>query len=478
MKYMTPILLAGGTGKRLWPLSRKNYPKQFTKITQGETLFQQSALRFMSSKHIHFKNQITVTNSSFRFIVHEQLINIGKDPGLILIEPEAKNTAAAIIAATIFEFKNNSDAIMIATPSDHIISDKIYFNEIITSCLEAVDNGNIVTFGITPTHPETGYGYLKLELTDKLGPKRVLSFVEKPNKKSAYKMFSQNNYFWNSGIFLFRAKDLINAYNLHAKDILTSVEKAINKSVKDLDFVRLDPNNWSNIKEISIDYAIMEKANNLVGIPYNSSWTDLGNWDSVWSETKQGENNISLSKNAHAIDCKNILLRSENSGQEIVGLGLKNIVAIAMPDAVLVANKQKSQDVKKIVDYLKIQNIRQSEEFPKEHRPWGWFENLCMGQGFKVKRIFVKQGASLSLQKHKYRSEHWVIAQGEAKITIDKDVKMGKEGQSFFVPKGKIHRLENPGNNPLIIIEIQIGSYFGEDDIIRLEDIYSRKANM
>ena len=475
MNFITPILLAGGSGTRLWPSSRKTYPKQFIKLTSDETLFQQAALRFVSSEKLKFKPHITITNSLFRFVVSEQLQTVGIDPGLILIEPEAKNTAPAIIAATIFALKDDQDAIIIATPSDHIISDTKYFSEVIIDGLEAVQNGNIVTFGIKPTYPNTGYGYLQLKKSGKLGPKQVLQFVEKPDEMSAIKMLDQGNFFWNSGIFMFRAKDMINAFDLYAKDILSSVVKAVELSVTDLEFTRLDPSSWSNLEAISIDYAIMEKAKNLVSIPYYSSWSDLGNWDSVWRETKQDKDGVALSKNAHSIECKNTLLRSENENQQIVGLGLQDIVAIAMPDAVLIANKNKSQDVKKIVEHLNIQNIMQGEVYPKDHRPWGWFECLSLGEGYQVKKIFVKPGAALSLQSHKYRTEHWVIVKGLAKVTINEDVKLVTEGESLYVPLGALHRLENPGEIPTIIIETQIGTYLGEDDILRYNDNYSRK---
>jgi mannose-1-phosphate guanylyltransferase/mannose-6-phosphate isomerase len=240
-------------------------------------------------------------------------------------------------------------------------------------------------------------------------------------------------------------------------------------------FTKLDRTYWSKLKEISIDYAIMEKAKNLVTIPYSSGWSDLGNWDSVWQESKQDDNGVALSQNAHAIECKNTLLRSDSKNQEIVGLGLEDIVAISMPDAVLVANKNKSQDVKKVVEYLKSQNISQSEEFSKDYRPWGWFEVLSLGKNFKVKRMFVKPAASLSLQSHNHRSEHWVVVEGKVKVTIDKEVKLVSEGQSVYVPLGLVHRIENSEQAPATLIEVQIGNYLSEDDIIRYDDIYSRK---
>jgi len=475
MTFITPILLAGGSGNRLWPLSRKTYPKQFSKLTSYKTLFQQSALRFTSSDIIKFNPHITITNSLFRFIVCEQLQDVGIDPGLILIEPEAKNTAPAIIAATILAYKDNENAVIISSPSDHVIPDTKCFHNSVLAGLQAVKHGNIVTFGIKPTHPETGYGYIQLEQDDNLVAKKVLRFVEKPDEISAIEMLHEGNYLWNSGIFMFRAKDMINTFNIYAKDLLLSVEKAVEFGVSDLGFIRLDQNYWSDLEEISIDYAIMEKAKNLVAIPYSADWSDLGDWNSVWSETTRDDYGVALSENAHAIECQNTLLRSENSNQQIVGLGLKDIVAIAMPDAVLVANKNNTQDVKKVVEHLKLKKIPQSEEFPKDHRPWGWFEILSFGKRFKVKRIFVKPGAALSLQSHNHRSEHWIVVEGKVKVTIGKELKLVSEGQSIYVPLGSVHRIENPGKYRIILMEVQIGNYLGEDDIVRYDDIYSRK---
>ena len=331
------------------------------------------------------------------------------------------------------------------------------FIKLIKIGLKEIENGKIVTFGIWPSYPETGYGYIKLEKSISQSPSKVLKFIEKPDELLAQKMLDEGNYFWNSGIFMFRANDMINAFQLYAKDIISNVVKSVDQCVEDLSFTKLHKTYWSNLKEISIDYAIMEKAKNLVAIPYTSSWSDLGNWDSVWKESKKGHNGVVLSKNAHAIDCKNTLLRSESNSQEIVGLGLEDIVAISMPDAVLVANKNKSQDVKKVVEYLKSQNVSQSEEFIKHYRPWGSFEILSEGTGFKVKRISVKPLAALSLQSHKHRSEHWVVVEGSAVVTIDKSVKVIGPGQSTYVPLGSIHRLKNEEKNMLTIIEVQIG---------------------
>ena len=475
MVPLTPILLAGGSGTRLWPSSRKSYPKQFMQLISNETLFQQSAKRVLGCDGLQFNPHIIITNSDFRFIVSEQLQALDIKPGRIIIEPEPKNTAPAIIAATIFALKDNKDAVIITTPTDHVITDTKNFHQVIKTGLKEVERGKIVTFGVRPLYPETGYGYIQLNRSSSQGPSKVLKFIEKPDEMLAQRMIEEGNYFWNSGIFMFRAYDMISAFELYAKDIISNVVKSVDQSVDDLSFTKLHRSYWSNLKEISIDYAIMEKAKNLVAIPYSSGWSDLGNWDSVWKESKKGHNGVALSKNAHAIECKNTLLRSESSSQEIVGLGLEDIVAISMPDAVLVANKNKSQDVKKVVEYLKFQNISQSQEFIKDYRPWGSFEILSEGPGFKVKRISVKPGAALSLQSHKHRSEHWVVVEGSAVITIDESVKVIGPGESTYVPLGSIHRLENREKNMLSIIEVQIGSYLGEDDIIRYEDIYSRK---
>ena len=472
---ITPILLAGGSGTRLWPSSRKSFPKQFIQLTTNETLFQQSAQRVLGSDGLKFNPHIIITNSHFRFIVGEQLQAVGINPRRIIIEPEPKNTAPAIIAATIFAQKDNKDAVIITTPTDHVISDTKNFHQVIKIGLNEIENGKIVTFGISPSYPETGYGYIQLDKSSSQGPSKVLKFIEKPDEMLAKRMLDEGNYFWNSGIFMFRANDMISAFELYAKDIISNVVKSVDQSEEDLSFTKLDRTYWSNLKEISIDYAIMEKAKNLIAIPYSSDWSDLGNWDSVWQESKKDDNGVVLSQNAHAIECKNTLLRSDSKNQEIVGLGLEDIVAISMPDAVLVANKNRSQDVKKVVEYLKSKNISQSEEFIKDYRPWGSFEILSEGIGFKVKKIIVKPGAALSLQSHKYRSEHWVVVEGSAVVTIDESVKVIGPGQSTYVPLGSIHRLENQEKNMLTIVEVQIGTYLGEDDIIRYEDVYSRK---
>lgn len=476
MSKIYPVLLAGGSGTRLWPLSRKSYPKQFSNLLNEHTLFQQAALRLTSSKEIEFAPHITLTNSDFRFIVTEQLQKVGFDPSHILIEPEVKNTAPAILAASLYAYDINEDAVLLVAPSDHIIPDTPEFHSIVKTGLTSVNEGKMVTFGISPTYPDTGYGYIELSSKNKnsSGASNVSSFVEKPELLKAKKMLKTENYLWNAGIFLFRAVDMIKAFESFSPSTLKHTSEAVKLAQIDLGFVRLNSDSWSRLENISIDYAIMEKAKNLVAVPYSFNWSDLGGWDKVWEESDKDKHGNSLTIGAHAIDCKDTLLRSESKSQQIVGLGLDNIIAIAMSDAVLVANKDNSQDVKKIVDHLKLNNITQAEFFNKDIRPWGWFESLISGDNFQVKQIYVKPGASLSLQSHKYRSEHWIIVAGTAKVTIDQEVKSVEQGHAVYIPLGAIHRVENLEKFPMVLIEVQIGSYLGEDDIVRYEDKYNR----
>jgi mannose-1-phosphate guanylyltransferase/mannose-6-phosphate isomerase len=471
-----PVLLCGGSGTRLWPLSRKSYPKQFTQLNGEKSLFQESALRFAVPG---FASPIVVTGSDFRFIVLEQLAACEIIPETVLIEPEGRNTAPAILAAALHLHSQDPDAVMIVVPADHIIPDAQTFRAAVSAALPSAKQGSLVTFGIRPDRPETGYGWLELSraVTKYAEPvaQQLVRFVEKPDTATAKTLYGSGRHLWNSGIFLFTTASLITAFEKYQARILAETRRAIDEAQSDLGFTRLASGPWSAIESISIDYAVMEKSDNLMVVPFNGAWSDLGGWEAVWREgTPDNDGNVTHG-HAYGIGCSNSLLRSESEGQQLVGIGLDNIVAIAMPDAVLVAHKSKAQEVKEAVALLKDNGAYQAETLPRDFRPWGWFENLVTGPRFQVKRIVVHSGAALSLQSHHHRSEHWVVVAGTARVTIGEEVQLLTENQSVYIPLGSVHRLENPGKVLLTLIEVQTGSYLGEDDIVRYEDFYARE---
>ncbi|MEJ6477496.1 MAG: mannose-1-phosphate guanylyltransferase/mannose-6-phosphate isomerase [Octadecabacter sp.] len=469
---ITPVLLCGGAGTRLWPLSRKSYPKQFVPLIGDESLFQASANRLIGKG---FADPVVITASDFRFIVTEQLQAIGVDPGAILIEPEGRNTAPAVLAAALHVAASDPDGLLLVAPSDHVVPDAKAFRDAVAVGVPAARDGRIVTFGITPDRPETGYGYLELAKPPAgQGPFDLSRFVEKPDPDAAVQMLNAGSYLWNAGIFLFSARTIIAAFMQFAPDLMAPVKGAYYGAEADLGFLRLAPDPWSQADDISIDYAVMERAGNLSVVPFGAGWSDLGGWDSVWREAGPDAAGVVTSGAATAIDCEGTLLRSDSPSLEVVGLGLKDMIVVAMNDAVLVAPKSRSQDVKLAVAALKKKGALQATTFPLDHRPWGWFESLVIGGRFQVKRIHVNPGAALSLQSHHHRSEHWIVVEGTAKVTVDEDVRLISENQSVYIPLGAVHRLENPGKVPMVLIEVQTGSYLGEDDIIRYEDVYAR----
>ena len=469
-----PVLLCGGSGTRLWPLSRKSYPKQFSPLLGSESLFQASAKRLSGDL---YAAPMVLTNEDFRFIVTEQLADIGMEPAAILIEPQGRNTAPAVLAAALHLAKTDPEALMLVAPSDHVIPDVEAFNAAVRVAAVAATAGALVTFGIQPNRAETGYGYLELESAPEGGEpvaQKLRQFVEKPDATRAGEMLAAGNFLWNAGIFLFSVETIIAAFKAHAPQLIDPVSAAVDGGEEDLGFTRLAADPWAKAEDISIDYAVMEKADNLSVVPYGSGWSDLGGWDAVWLESGPDGDGVATNGSAMAIDCKDTFLRSEAEGQKLVGLGLENIIAISMPDAVLVADKSRAQDVKTVVSALKTEGSQQAETFPRDHRPWGWFESLVVGERFQVKRIVVHPGASLSLQSHHHRAEHWIVVEGTAKVTVDDTVKLITENQSVYIPLGAVHRMENPGKVPMVLIEVQTGSYLGEDDIIRYEDVYAR----
>jgi mannose-1-phosphate guanylyltransferase/mannose-6-phosphate isomerase len=470
-----PLLLCGGSGTRLWPLSRKSYPKQFAALTGEESLFQASAQRLSGAG---FAAPLVITGSDFRFIVLEQLAAVEIAPAATLIEPEGRNTAPAIIAAALVLEAQSPGALMLVAPSDHVIPEAERFRAAVQAAAPAAEAGQLVTFGIRPARAETGYGWLAMSEKPDADfapiPQPLKGFVEKPDLPKAEALLAGGEHLWNAGIFLFSTSAMIAAFEKHAPDMLAEARRAVDEAESDLGFTRLAPEPWGQLDDISIDYAVMEKADNLTVVPYGGLWSDLGGWDAVWLESGPDADGVVTNGPATSIDCADTLLRAESDSQQLVGIGLKDVIAVAMSDAVLVAHKDRAQDVKKAVAALKAKGASQAETLPRDYRPWGWYESLVVGGRFQVKRIHVHPGAALSLQSHHHRSEHWIVVEGTAKVTVDDEVKLVTENQSVYIPLGAVHRMENPGKVPMVLIEVQTGSYLGEDDIIRYEDVYAR----
>jgi len=459
-----PVILCGGSGTRLWPLSRKSYPKQFAALVGEGSLFQQTVRRLSGEG---FASPIIITAADFRFIVTEQLSAIGITPQAILIEPEPRNTAPAVLAAALWLAAREPDALMLVAPSDHAIGDDAKFRAAVHLGMKAATSGQIVTFGITPTRAETGYGYLEPAEGAKGAVRPLRRFVEKPEKPKAESMLASGHYLWNAGIFLFSVSAIAKAFERDAPAILAGVKAAVANATPDLAFTRLDPKAWGDATAISIDHAIMEKAANLSVVDFDGAWSDLGGWDAVWTAAGPDETGTVTSGNATAIACRDTLLRSESDNIALVGIGLEDMIAVAMRDAVLIAPLSRAQDVKLAVSALKEKSVSQAEASSRDHRPWGTIDRLAAGQGFAVRRITVNPHAALSLQSHQHRAEHWIIISGEAEVTADDITRTVAANQSLFIPPGARHRLANRKPLPLVLIEVRTGDYLGEDDITR-----------
>lgn len=469
-----PVILCGGAGTRLWPLSRKAYPKQFAQLMDKTSLFQRAICLAAGEG---FASPVVVTGDPFRFIVSEQLEATGRKPSMLLIEPEGRNTAPAVLAAALMLQRQDPDALMLVLPSDHLIPEADAFRAAVKTAAARALQGDLVTFGIEPTRPETGYGYLELSdpaARSATSPQPLTRFIEKPDVARASEMIASGRYVWNAGIFLFSVPTVIAAYHQHAPDLLADVSDAVEASREDLGFTRLDGEAWGRTRSVSIDHAIMENASNLAVMPLAARWSDVGDWKSVWQESGPDQDGNVCSAHATALDCTGTLLRSEVDGLELIGIDLDEMIVVAMPDAVLVAPRSASQRVGEAVTSLKARAVPQAEAMPRDQRPWGWFEGLARGAGFQVKRIVVKPGHALSLQSHKHRAEHWIVVAGTARVTIGDSTKMVAANESVYVPLGAVHRLENPGECPVEMIEVQTGAYLGEDDIIRYKDNYAR----
>jgi mannose-1-phosphate guanylyltransferase / mannose-6-phosphate isomerase len=471
MTLIHPFILSGGSGTRLWPLSRKAYPKQFLALTGGnKSLFQMSCERFAAPE---FAPPVILGGNDHRFIIAEQLREIDITPASIVLEPMGRNTAPAAALAALIAAETGEDALLLLAPSDHVIADPAAFRATMMQGVPAAKDGALITFGVKPSGPHTGYGYI--EVVEGEGAARpVKRFVEKPNQADAAAYVASGNFYWNAGIFLMSARTLLAAFEAHAPEILEGCKRALLRSGVDLDFVRLDAQVYAAVPDISIDYAIMEKARNVVCIPLTGQWSDLGAWPAVWEVIDKDANSNAAHGDVIFHDTKGSYAYSENACVAVVGL--EDVLVVATKDAILVASKEHAQSVKNVVDQLKTANRPEVEFHKRVYRPWGWFEGLDRGDRFQVKRIMVKPGAQLSLQSHYHRAEHWIVVEGTLEVTIDNQVQLLNENQSTYIPLGARHRLANPGRIPAFLIEVQSGSYLGEDDIVRYEDIYGRAA--
>ncbi|MBW4710806.1 mannose-1-phosphate guanylyltransferase/mannose-6-phosphate isomerase [Roseobacter sp. YSTF-M11] len=466
-----PVILCGGSGTRLWPSSRKAFPKQFSRLIGEETLFQATLKRFTTPD---FAAPVIMTNADFRFIVMEQCADVGLTDARVVIEPALRNTAPAILTAALM-LEDDPEAMMLVAPSDHIMSGLEDFHAAIRAGRDAAAAGNLVTFGVTPDRPETAYGYLELAAPATGNtPVKLKSFTEKPDLETAKALVDGKLHLWNAGLFLWRVRDIIAAFEAHAPDMIAPCRQAIAEKEEDLGFTRLGPAGFEAVRAESIDYAVMEHADNIMAVPLTNGWSDLGSWDALWAASTPDAAGMVQQGATTAVGCENSFLRSEDDNLHLVGVGLQNIVAVAMRDAVLVADMSASQQVKEAVTLLKEAQVEQATEYPRFYRPWGWYETLCLGSRFQVKRIMVKPGGVLSLQSHVHRSEHWIVVAGTAEVTVGEEVKLLTENQSVYIPLGAVHRMANPGQLPMYLIEVQTGAYLGEDDIVRYEDIYNR----
>ena len=468
---MIPVILSGGSGTRLWPLSRRAYPKQFLKLLGDRSLLQQTVLRLSADA---FRPPLILGNHEHRFLVAEQLQETGVTPEAIVLEPCGRNTApAACVAALMAE--DRVDDLVLLLPSDHIIPDREAFAKTIARGIDAASAGAFVTFGVKPTRPHTGYGYIETGREAQVtGALPVRRFVEKPDSQTAQAYIDSGNYFWNAGIFLFSPRSMINAFAAHAPAILGACRQALEKAGRDLDFLRLDEKAYRQCPSISLDYAIMEKTDNIVCVPFDTAWSDLGTWPSVWEMNDKDAAGNAVRGNVIIQDTINSLAHSED-GACLTLIGLKNVIAIATRDAILVAARESAQDVRRIVGHLQDRGQDEAVRHKRVYRPWGWYEELDHGQRYLVKSLMVKPGGMLSLQVHEKRSEHWVVVSGSVSVTIGDTTRTLNENESAYIPVHARHRLHNPGNSPALLIEVQSGNYLSEDDIVRFDDIYGRE---
>lgn len=465
---MTPVILSGGSGTRLWPLSRGQHPKQFLPLVSQKTMVQETMLRLSGVGDLN--PPIAVCNEDHRFMMAEQLWEINIKPETIILEPVGKNTAPAVTMAALSA--NSADEVLLILPADHVITEIATFHHAIAQAETLAKQGLLVTFGIVPTHPETGYGYIMKDSLQLGDAYKVAAFVEKPDLITANNYVNSGDYLWNSGMFAFTAGAFLQELEKFNPEMLSVCKQALAAAKTDLDFTRLDKITFARCPADSIDYAVMEKTDKAAVIPLDAGWNDVGSWSALWDVTDKDSFGNAIIGDVLTVDTKNSYIYAEN--KLVTVIGVENIIVVETKDAVMIASKDQVQDVKKIVDQLNQQNRAEAKIHKKAYRPWGHYDSIDTGERHQAKRIVVKPGAKLSLQKHHHRAEHWVVVKGTALVTRGDEQILITENESTYIPLGTVHRLENPGVIPLEIIEVQSGSYLGEDDIVRFGDNYGR----
>src|SRR6202046_839361 len=470
MPKIRPVIMCGGSGTRMWPESRESLPKQFIPLIGRRSTFQ-TIVSLVSDPAV-FDPAVVITNIEYRFRVAEQLREIGAEAE-ILLEPERRDSAAAVGAAAAWAAASDPKTVVAILAADHVFEDGKQFAALCAQAYAVADAGDIVTFGVTPDHPATGYGYIHPGAPLALDPnvRRIERFVEKPDEARA-RAFIGDGYLWNSGNFIFRADVMLEGLQRFEPEIAAATTAAVSAAKKDLGFVVLDHESFAKAPKISIDYAVMERTHRAVVLTADVGWSDVGEWSPVWRLSPRDANGNSLRGRAVVIDSSNVLVRSEE--QVVAVIGLKGVVVVATGDAVLVADRSQTAEVKKLVESLKAQGHREATEHRRNYRPWGYYQSIDQGSRYQVKRIVVRPGGRLSLQKHHHRAEHWVVVRGAAEVTLNDKVTLVHENESIYLPMGSTHRLANPGKIDVELIEVQTGSYFGEDDILRIEDDFNR----
>ncbi len=471
MSKIVPAVMCGGSGSRLWPMSRALYPKQLLPLMSERTMLQETLGRV--SEAARFSAPLLICNAEHRFLIAAQMQEGGFEDGAIILEPAGRNTAPAVALAALQAMRDDADAMLLVLAADHLIADQDAFIAAVDAASAAAEQGYLVTFGIQPNAPSTGYGYIKVgDAAVSAGVQAIERFVEKPDLATAEGFLSAGGYRWNSGMFLFKASRYVEELERHAPDILASCREAMAGAREDLDFIRPDEDAFLACRSESIDYAVMEKSDRAAVAPCDLGWSDIGSWEQLWAVgVKDAGHNVTHG-DVLLEDVSGSYVRSED--KLVAVLGLDDVVVVSTPDAVLVAPRERSQDVKRIVDRLKSEGRDEHNTHVRVYRPWGYYEGIHLGDRHQVKHISVNPGSVLSLQKHFHRAEHWVVVRGTAVVTRDDEEILLTENESVYLPLGCVHRLKNPGKVPLSIVEVQTGSYLGEDDIVRLEDVYNR----